>query len=57
MQGEGFAEAESDQTRRSGRFLSSNVADLDQNSPLCSGTDQEDISVFNLEFAIVALNS
>lgn len=57
MQGEGFAEAESDQTRRSGRFLSSNETDLDQNSPLCSGTDQENISVFNLEFVIVALNS
>lgn len=52
MQGEGFAEAESDQTRRSGRFLSSNEADFDQNSPLCSGTDQENISVLTLNLLV-----
>lgn len=45
MQGEGFADAESDQTRRSGVFVTTNAADFDQNSPVCSGADGENISV------------
>lgn len=40
-----FADAESGQTRRSGAVLTTNVADFDQNSPVCSRTDGENISV------------
>lgn len=44
MQAEGFADAESDQTRRSGVFLTTNAADFVQRSPMYGGTDGENIS-------------
>lgn len=55
MQGERFADAKSDQTRRSGVFGTTNTADFKPNLPVCSGTDEVNIPVSPVNLVFVLL--